>query len=116
MEEYLDFDLKKTAAVGATIALLGAGPALAQENMSDWDGDGDGVVNEEEFNQGWGTIWGDNDSAFDTWDENDDGMLSEDEYNAGVFDSYDDDGSGVIEEPEFGDVGDDIGDGGFWDV
>lgn len=40
----------------------------------------------------------------------------EDEYNTGVFNSYDDDGSGMIEEPEFGDVGDDMGDGGFWDV
>ncbi|WP_167767137.1 hypothetical protein [Jannaschia formosa] len=53
---------------------------------------------------------------FNQYDEDEDGLLSEDEYNTGVYDSYDADDSGVIEEPEFGDVGDDIGDGGFWDV
>jgi|GEM_PF-6329523 len=39
-----------------------------------------------------------------------------DEFNIGVYNSYDTDDSGVIEEPEFGDIGDDMGDGGFWDV
>jgi hypothetical protein len=33
-----------------------------------------------------------------------------------VFGSYDEDDSGSLEEPELGDVGDDMGDGGLWDV
>ncbi|TFL16010.1 EF-hand domain-containing protein [Jannaschia formosa] len=112
----MTIDVKKIASIGAAIAVLGAGPALAQDMMSDWDSDGDGIVNEEEFNEGWNSQWSDGESAFDTWDGDGDGMLSEDEFNSGVFNSYDADDSGVIEEPEFGDVGDDLGDGGFWDV
>ena len=103
-------ELKKLAGIGAVIAALTAAPAMAQE-IGEWDGDGDGVLNQEEFNEGFGEV-----GAFGEWDEDGDGALSEDEYNAGVFDSYDDDDSGAIEEPEFGDVGDDMGDGGFWDV
>ncbi|MFZ3585298.1 hypothetical protein ACOI1H_24710 [Loktanella sp. DJP18] len=81
-----------------------------------WDADGDSMLSEDEFFEGWGSTWGDSGSAFNTWDGDADGLLSEDEYNTGVFSTYDRDGSGFIEEPEFGDVGDDIGDGGFWDV
>ena len=88
---------------------------MAQE-IGEWDGDADGALNREEFNEGWGSSYGEGESAFGTWDEDGDGALSEDEYNAGVFNSYDRDDSGAIEEPEFGDVGDDMGDGGFWDV
>ena len=112
----MSIDLKKLAGIGAIMAALTAAPAMAQEDIGAWDTDGDGALNEEEFNEGWGASWGEEESAFDTWDEDDDGALSEDEYNAGVFDSYDADDSGAIEEPEFGDGGDDIGDGGFWDI
>lgn len=111
----MSIEIKKLAGIGAVLAALTATPALAQ-GMGDWDSDGDGAVNEEEFHQGWSSGFEGGDNAFGLWDEDDDGMLSEDEYNAGVFGSYDDDDSGVIEEPEFGDVGDDMGDGGFWDV
>ena len=110
----MSIDLKKLAGVGAIMAALTAAPAMAQE-MGEWDGDGDGAVSEQEFGEGWGSSFGD-ESAFSTWDEDGDGALTEEEYNAGVFGSYDDDESGAIEEPEFGDVGDDMGDGGFWDV
>lgn len=108
-------ELKKIAGIGAILAALAAGPVMAQ-GLTDWDGDGDGGLNQNEFNEGWGSIYGDGESAFSTWDEDGDGMLNEDEYNAGVFNGYDRDRNGMIEEPEFGDVGDDIGDGGFWDV
>jgi hypothetical protein len=50
------------------------------------------------------------------WDADGDGSLTEDEFNAEVFDGYDADDSDGIEEHEFGDVGDDIGDGGLFDT
>lgn len=78
---------------------------------TEWDGDADGALNEEEFNTGFGEG-----GVYDSWDGDADGMLSEDEFNAGVYGGYDDDESGVIEEPELGDVGDDIGDGGLFDI
>lgn len=111
----MSIDLKKLAGISAILAALAAAPAMAQEDIGGWDTDGDGMVNEEEFTEGWGTTFGEED-PYSAWDEDGDGMLSEEEFNAGVYDSYDADDSGMIEEPEFGDVGDDIGDGGFWDV
>lgn len=109
-------DIRAMAVIGSVLAALGAAPAVAQANLGDWDADGNGSVSEKEFNDGWKNIRGDKGSVFEAWDEDGDGVLSEDEYNAGVFNSYDADDSGAIEEPEFGDVGDDMGDGGFWDV
>ena len=112
----MTIEFKKLAGLGAVLATLTAAPAMAQEDIGVWDTDGDGALSENEFYEGWGSAWGEDESAFSTWDEDGDGALTEEEYNAGVFNSYDDDGSGVIEEPEFGDIGDDMGDGGFWDV
>ncbi len=111
----MTFDLTKVFGIGAVIATLAAAPVMAQE-IGDWDGDTDGTLNQDEFNQGWSENFGDGDSPFDAWDENGDGMLGEDEYNAGVFNSYDSDRNGTIDETEFGDVGDDLGDGGFWNT
>ncbi|MBC7286080.1 hypothetical protein [Hoeflea sp.] len=111
----MTIELNKIAGLGAILFSLAAAPAMALE-IGEWDADGDSVLNQDEFNQGWGSAYGEGESAFSSWDEDSDGMLSEDEYNNGVYNAYDDDGSGVIEEPEFGDVGDDMGDGGFWDV
>ncbi len=103
------YDLKKLtfAAFGAVI--LTATPLLAQD-MSEWDADGDGVVNQEEFTTGWSDV-----GTYGEWDADGDGSLTEDEFNAGVYDGYDVDDSGVIEDPEFGDVGDDLGEGGLFD-
>lgn len=111
----MTIELKKIAGLGAVLVALAAAPVMAQ-GLTDWDADADGALNAEEFQGGWDDAYGEEETAFSTWDEDEDGALSEDEYNAGVFGSYDDDASGVIEEPEFGDVGDDMGDGGFWDV
>lgn len=109
------FEMKKVAGLGAVLVALAGAPAMAQD-MSGWDTDGDSAWSQDEFNEGWGTSFGEGESAYSTWDEDGDGALTEDEFNTGVYESYDRDGSGVIEEPEFGDVGDDMGDGGFWDV
>lgn len=111
----MTFELKKLAGIGAVLAALTAGPAMAQD-MGEWDSDGDGTLNEEEFSEGWNSAYGEGESAFSNWDEDGDGSLNEEEFNTGVYNSYDDDDSGAIEEPEFGDVSDDMGDGGFWDV
>lgn len=102
-----------TRLVGASaLALLLATPVLAQEEGAEaWDTDGDGALSEEEFNTGFGEA-----GVYGSWDADGDGALTEEEFNAGAFGGYDDDESGVIEEPELGDVGDDIGDGGLFDV
>lgn len=103
-------DFTKILGAGALAALLLVTPALA-DFQEEWDSDGDGALSEEEFNTGFSEG-----GAYDAWDADDDGMLTEDEFNFGVFGGYDDDESGVIEEPELGDAGDDIGDGGLFDV
>lgn len=90
--------------------------------FSNYDSDGDGMLSEDEYNaasEGMTERWGERDyemGAFSDADANADGMLDEDEYNNGWFNTYDADQSGVIEEPELGDVGDDIGDGGLFDI
>ena len=103
-------DLTKYLGAGALAALLLATPALADWH-EEWDSDGDGALSEEEFNTGLDGV-----GTYDEWDADDDGMLSEEEFDAGVFGGYDDDDSGVIEEPELDDAGDDMGDGGLFDV
>lgn len=76
-----------------------------------WDIDGDGVILSNEFRDGWGEV-----GMLGEWDTDGDGGLSEEEFTTGVYGEYDEDGSGVIEEPELTDIGDDMGDEGFWDV
>jgi hypothetical protein len=89
--------------------------------FNEWDSDDDLNLTESEFESGIG----DNaqafngrfgEDAFGEWDANDDDMLSNDEFSDGVYASYDSDSSRVIEEPEFGDLGDDMGDGGLFDI
>ncbi len=80
----------KITGVAAVLASLAAVPALPQDRVSDWNSNGDDVINEEEFGTGW--------------DE------------AGICDSCDSDDSGAIEEPEFGDLNDDMAEDGFRDV
>ena len=76
-----------------------------------WDIDGDGVILSEEFAEGfreWGT--------FREFDEDVDGFVSPRELAAAIFLRYDEDGTGFIEEAELQDIGDDMGDEGFWDM
>lgn len=85
-----------------------------------WDTNGDNMLSQTEFNEGLGY----NDDAFNarfgddyytSWDANEDSNVDEDEFYDGVYSTYDTDSNAMIDEPEFGDVGDDVGDGGFWD-
>lgn len=89
--------------------------------FGDWDTNDDDMLSQEEFDAGYGKLDTaaanfDGEIGFDDWDANDDNMVSETEFYDGVYAAYDDDDDNIIEEPEFGDIGDDIGDGGFWDV
>lgn len=102
--------LKTVSAAGLALSLFAA-PAVAQEDVSEWDANDDAVIDNEEFAEGFGEV-----GVYDEWDADNDGTLSEDEFNEGVYGAYDEDESGAIEEPEYGDLGDDIGDEGFWDV
>jgi len=88
---------------------VGLGEDFAE--LEAWDVDGDGVMLRNEFQDGfreWGT--------FGEFDVDRDGGITEDELTDGIFTRYDDDGTGFIEEPELTDIGDDMGDEGFWDV
>ena len=107
--------------------------------FGNWDQDSDGLLSGEEFSGGvYGTytefgvaegedmgvgaagFWSDDDwgevGMLGEWDTDGDAALSEDEFSTGVFGEYDQDGTGIIEEPELTDIGDDMGDEGFWDV
>ncbi len=86
-----------------------------------WDANDDDMIDENEWTAGIGDNEADfnerfGETAWDDWDVNDDAMLDRDEFNTGVYGAYDADDSGFIEEPEFGDLGDDIGDEGIFDV
>lgn len=126
-DAYADWDTDSNNGINQTEWDTGWG----QNGVFDrFDADNDDVLSNDELNTGLAgqstgatsagdasrldTRFGEN--AYTEWDADDDGNLTEDEFNNGVFAGYDKDGSGVIEEPEFGDVGDDMGDGGFWDV
>ncbi|GGK54687.1 hypothetical protein [Salinarimonas ramus] len=86
-----------------------------------WDTNDDNSIGPDELSAGLGdnaTAFNERfgDDAFTEWDEDADGMLTETEFNEGVYAGYDADDSGVIEEPEYGDLGDDVGDEGFFDI
>lgn len=89
--------------------------------FANWDINVDDQLSEEEFDTGISDKIGSleerfGSGAYDTWDANSDGTLTHAEFCEGAYAGYDADESGVLEEPEFGDVGDDLGDEGFWDI
>ncbi|MBU8536582.1 EF-hand domain-containing protein [Falsiroseomonas tokyonensis] len=86
-----------------------------------WDANNNGILTESEWRtglgdhmSGWNSRFGA--TAWNTWNTDGVAGLNEAELNTGMFGIYDDNRSGYIEEPEFGDVGDDVGDGGLFDV
>lgn len=98
------------------------GTGFGENTFSNYDGNADGMLDETEWNTGFGEkaeMWGERAyemGDFGSYDSNADGMLDQTEYSEGWFNTYDADGSGMIEEPELGDVGDDMGDGGLFDI
>jgi hypothetical protein len=101
---------RSLGAAALAVPLLAAAPAMA-DMFGDWDGNDDGVLDGGEFDIGFGE-----NGAYDAWDADDDGSLSEDEFNAGVFGGYDADDDDGLEASEFGDLEDDIGEGGHFDL
>ena len=85
----------KLASASALALSLLAAPAMA--DFIDWDGDEDGLIDETEWNEGFG-----DNAAFAEWDEDEDGLIDEDEYSAGVFDTYDENDDGLLDEEEYG--------------
>lgn len=117
--EFSDWDANGDAGIDNEEFAAGFGEDVGV--FDEWDTDDDGALSQEEFDAGYGQLDTaeanfDGEVGYDAWDANDDDLLSDDEFYDGVYASYDDDGDNIIEEPEFGDIGDDIGDGGFWDV
>ena len=84
-----------------------------QGMFDEWDSDSDGLLTEDEFNEG---LAASGDYDYQGWDSDNDGLLSQDETSEGLYDTYDENGDQRIDEPEFGDFGDDIGDEGLFDV
>lgn len=70
---------------------------------SQWDADGDGMLAEEEWKEGFSDTYEDReyDGAFGDWDSNSDGYLDSDEYSAGTFNMWDEDGNGYIDNDEY---------------
>ncbi len=104
-------EVADTETVASDAVPEGEEPAAEGASFEAWDVDGDGVILGNEFQTGFQT-WG----TFTEFDTTADGGISEDELTQGIFDRYDADGTGFIEEPELADIGDDMGDSGFWDV
>lgn len=84
-----------------------------QGMFDEWDSDSDGLLTEDEFNEG---LAAGGDYDYQGWDSDNDGLLSQDETSEGLYDTYDENGDQRIDEPEFGDFGDDVGDEGLFDV
>lgn len=90
-----------------------------------WDADRNGIISQSEWQAGIGNRGADLNTRFGVapdgdlytqWNTDGADGLTEQEFNTGIYGGYDRNRNNVIEEPEFGDLGDDIGDGGFWDV
>ncbi|MCF6370682.1 EF-hand domain-containing protein [Rhizobium halophilum] len=117
-QEYGDWDTDGAAGINESEFRTGFENNTAFDT---WDANDDSALTEDEF----GTGIGDNESAFNDrfgdgwfneWDADSNDSISEDEYYDGVYAGYDANNNNVIEEPEFGDVGDDMGDGGLFDI
>lgn len=130
----------------STLALSMTVASVAAADGSDWNTDGSAGISKNEFRSGFGAnrafaTWDADNSGtlsraeietgvgdrrdfrdrygenwFEDWDANSDSAISEDEYYDGLYVSYDADGSNVIDDAEMGYVGDDMSDGGWFDV
>lgn len=130
------------AGLAAVALTLSAAPGLAASAFEVWDADGDGALDQDEFETGMEQIgafglfdqdddeWLDegefrdvgvgNGNLFDEWDLNDNHFLDENEFLTGVFGHYDAEGDGRLDAPAFGeltdDVTDNLGDEDLFDV
>ena len=122
---------KHVFAAGTLTLALVSSAAFAD---MDWDGDADGLLDGDEFSEGFntedrfgafdsnadglldgdefGARMGDEDMA--AYDGDGDGMLDNDEFTQGAYNRYDANRDGMIEESEFGEADDDMGEGGLF--
>lgn len=89
----MTFEISKFAASGAFALGLAATPALATD--ADWDYNADGVMTEDEYNQGITE-----NKSFENLDEDGDGNITREEFNSATFSRYDKDQSGDLSEDE----------------
>ena len=87
--------------------------------FANYDADGDMMLSEQEFTDGFADIGEYRDEGFEMgafadYDSDADGFLSEDEYNAAWFQQYDADGSGDIDASERAQIDADFGEDGLF--
>jgi Ca2+-binding EF-hand superfamily protein len=75
--------MNRTRALLLSTALIAAAPVWAQ-SIGDWDGDGNGTVDLEEWTTGMGVL-----GLFSDWDAEADGTLVESEFASGLFERFD---------------------------
>jgi hypothetical protein len=61
-----------------------------------WDANGDGNLNEDEFNKGFSKL-----NFFTEWDEDKNGALSDDELGSGIFSQWDRNKNGLLSRDEY---------------
>lgn len=86
-----------------------------------YDSDANGKLSQTEFKSGFakheqGLSKKFGSDYYSRWDADRDGSISKTELNEGIYTGYDRNKDKFIAEPEINDLGDDMGDGGFWDV
>lgn len=102
----------KLATAGVLAALIPGSPAVAQDAGSKgWDVDGNGVLDLEEFREGFFARL-----RLHDWDIDGDGLLSMGEFYGGVYSRYDLDRTDTIDDTEYNALEKDFGEGGRWAV
>ena len=84
----------RIAALATSVALAGTG-AFAQL-VDAWDGNGDGIIDETEFREGFV-----GEGVFDRWDEDADGMIGSEELADGLYGLWDADDDGELSVDEW---------------
>lgn len=87
-----------TAAAATAAAALLAGSVMAQElEWGDWDANGDGLLDQNEFSSGMKQH-----GAFLRWDSDADKRLTEEEFERGMYRDYDVNSDEAISQDELG--------------
>lgn len=74
-----------------------------QGTFGDWDADGDGMIDQQDFQNAFGDADWYDEGLFNEWDMDGDGNLMEEEVSQGLFEEWDENGDGVLTQDEFHD-------------